>query len=66
MVVTGYFDLLMPPAQAQYAAARAGIPRERLVLENVESGHQPYVDGGTTSLINDIRSLVRKASQGRH
>ena len=62
MVVTGYYDLLLTPAQAKYATEQAGIPKDRLILEPVEAGHMPYVDSGATPLINDIRAMVRKAS----
>jgi hypothetical protein len=62
MVVEGYYDLNAGPAQAKYTTMRAGIPKERLILETVESGHEPYVDLGVTQLVNDIRAMVRKAA----
>jgi carboxypeptidase C (cathepsin A) len=64
MIATGYYDLLMPPAQARFAAQKAGIPKERLVIEPFEAGHEPYVDAAVTKqLANDIRAMIRKASR---
>lgn len=63
MVATGYYDLIMSPAQARYATERAGIPKNRLILEPFEAGHEPYVDKAGVRLLNDIREMIRKASQ---
>lgn len=64
LVATGYYDLIMSPAQARYATERAGIPRERLTLVNYEAGHEPYVDGLSGVIVtNAIRDLIRKASR---
>jgi hypothetical protein len=64
MIATGYYDLLMPPAQARFAAQKAGIPKERLIIEPFEAGHEPYVDAAVTKqLANDIRAMIRKASR---
>jgi carboxypeptidase C (cathepsin A) len=64
MIATGYYDMLMTPAQAQFTAERAGIPKDRLVLEPFEAGHEPYVDAAVAKqLANDIRAMIRKASR---
>lgn len=63
MVATGYYDLLMSPAQARFATERAGIPKERLILEPFEAGHEPYLDAGVARLADDIRAMIRKASE---
>jgi carboxypeptidase C (cathepsin A) len=64
LVATGYYDLIMSPAQARYATEHAGIPKERLTLVNYEAGHEPYVDGPSGVIVtNAIRDLIRKASR---
>jgi carboxypeptidase C (cathepsin A) len=64
MVATGYYDMLMPPAAARFAIEHAGIPKERLILEPLEAGHEPYIDAGVAKqLANAIRAMIRKASR---
>ena len=63
MVATGYYDLLAPPVQAKLATERAGIPKDRLVLEPFEAGHEPYAGAQVAQLANDIRAMIRKASR---
>lgn len=60
MVATGYFDLLMTPALADYATSFARIPRERLVIKRYASGHQPYFD--STAFADDVRAFVKLAA----
>ncbi|MFO1402766.1 MAG: hypothetical protein U1F30_16395 [Steroidobacteraceae bacterium] len=64
LVATGYYDMLMSPAQARYTTEQAGIPKDRLVLVNYEAGHEPYVDPAAgVKVANAIRELIRKASR---
>ncbi len=60
MVATGYFDLLMTPALADYVTSLARIPRERLVIKRYASGHQPYID--STAFADDVRAFVKVAA----
>ena len=60
MVATGYFDLLMTPALADYATSFAHIPAERLVLKRYASGHLPYFD--STAFADDVRAFVKLAA----
>jgi hypothetical protein len=41
MIATGYYDLNTTPAGARYTTEQAGIPKDRLVLELLEAGHEP-------------------------
>lgn len=63
MVATGYYDLIMTPAAARYATAKARMPQDRLVLKAYEAGHEPYVGEVRSQLSRDIREMVRRASQ---
>jgi carboxypeptidase C (cathepsin A) len=60
MVATGYFDLLMTPALADYATSLAHIPRERLMIKRYASGHLPYID--STAFADDVRAFVKLAA----
>lgn len=61
MVATGYFDLLMTPALADYATSVAHIPPERLVLKSYASGHLPYFD--STAFADDVSAFIKRASR---
>ena len=60
MVATGYYDLLMTPALADYAASVARIPAERLVIKRYASGHVPYFD--STAFADDVRAFIKLAA----
>jgi carboxypeptidase C (cathepsin A) len=60
MVATGYFDLLLTPALADYATALARIPKERLVIKRYASGHLPYID--STAVADDLRAFIKLAA----
>jgi len=60
MVVTGYYDLLLTPAQAKYATEQAAIPWDRLILEPVEAGHMPSEATTNTSCRRYSSCLPRR------
>ena len=55
MIACGYYDLLMPAAQAVYSSQHAKFPKDRLVLDPFEAGHEPYADKAVDRLANDIQ-----------
>jgi hypothetical protein len=62
MVATGYYDLNTTPAEARHTTEQAGIPKDRLVLEALEAGHEPYVEPAVAArLAQDIRKFVKSA-----
>lgn len=63
LVACGYYDLLMPAAQATYSSQNAKFPKDRLTIDPFEAGHEPYADKAVDKLAHDIRDFIRKASR---
>jgi hypothetical protein len=61
--VTGYFDLVMPTAQARLAAEMAGLPRGRTSVRFYKSGHMQTGDSVTAQVADDIRAFIQRSSQ---
>lgn len=61
MIATGYYDMVMPLAQARHAAETAELPQARTILRAYESGHHPYLDKAAL-VASDLRQFVRTAT----
>jgi len=60
---TGYYDLVTTVGSAEYTAAHAGFPAERVILRNYASGHMPYLgDESRRQLAADLRRFIKNAS----
>jgi carboxypeptidase C (cathepsin A) len=59
LVCSGHYDLVTPPAAAERAIARAGLPKERVTFRNYASGHMLYLGGTASQFANDVREFVR-------
>lgn len=65
-VGTGYYDLVTTLGAAEYTLAHSGIPRERVLLRDYESGHMPYLGPDSRrALADDIRRFVSGEPAGR-
>jgi carboxypeptidase C (cathepsin A) len=61
--VAGYFDLVMPTAQARLAAEMAGLPAARTSVNFYKSGHMQVGDAATAKVADDVRDFIRRSSQ---
>jgi hypothetical protein len=61
MFATGYYDMLATPASAEAQAREAGLPTDRVLIRNYESGHMLYLGGTAQQFANDVRAFVRGA-----
>lgn len=59
MVAAGYYDMLATPASAEAQVREAGLPADRVVFRNYESGHMLYLGGTAPQFASDIRAFVR-------
>jgi carboxypeptidase C (cathepsin A) len=59
LIATGHHDLVTTPGAADYFAAHAGLPAERVRTARYPSGHMPYLgDDSAGALTADIRALI--------
>lgn len=63
MVASGYFDLTTPSAPAEHYAEQAGLPSDRVMLRRYASGHMLYLGDTARAFADDVRTLIRRASQ---
>lgn len=61
MFATGYYDMITPPAGAEAQAREAGLPVDRVLIRNYESGHMLYLGGTAPRFAADVRAFVRGA-----
>lgn len=61
---TGWYDLVTTVGDAEYVAAHAHFPPERVTMRNYESGHMPYLGADSRrQLADDLRRFIMAASQ---
>ncbi len=59
MIGSGYYDLVTPFAEAQYAVDHVDIPPERVTIKNYEAGHMVYLgDQPARAFIQDLRGFL--------
>jgi carboxypeptidase C (cathepsin A) len=63
LVASGYYDLATHAAPAEYSIEQAGLPADRTTLRRYESGHMLYLGDTAAAFANDVRALIRQASQ---
>jgi carboxypeptidase C (cathepsin A) len=61
LVASGYFDLVTPPAAAEYQITRGRLPADRVTYRNYESGHMLYLGDTAESFANDVRAFLTGA-----
>jgi len=60
---TGYYDLVTTVGSAEYTAAHADFPAERVILRDYASGHMPYLGNESRrQLAADLRRFITTAS----
>lgn len=63
LVASGYYDLSTHSAPAEYAIEQAGLPRDRVMLRRYASGHMLYLGDTAGAFADDVRTLIRDATQ---
>lgn len=58
LVASGYFDLVTTPAAAKDSLQQAGVPADRTVIRDYESGHMLYLGDTAAAFSDDVRSLI--------
>jgi carboxypeptidase C (cathepsin A) len=63
-VMSGYYDLVTPFAQAEYTVGHTAIPVDRVQYKTYESGHMVYLgEAAARAFVADIRELVSGSSK---
>lgn len=57
-VASGYFDLVTTPADAAAQVKDGGMPEDRVLFREYESGHMLYLGGTSTAFANDLRAFI--------
>lgn len=61
LIATGHFDLVTTPGDADYLAAHADLPADRVAVARYPSGHMPFLgEDSAKALTADIRALIAK------
>ena len=60
MVASGYYDLVTTPADARASIAEAGLPQDRVMFTDYESGHMLYLGGTSEAFSTDLRNFLKK------
>jgi carboxypeptidase C (cathepsin A) len=61
MIGSGYYDLVTPFAEAQYAVDHVDIPPERVTVKNYEAGHMVYLgDQPARAFTQDLRDFLKR------
>lgn len=59
LIATGEYDLVTPIGEAEYLAAHADLPADRVVVARYPAGHMPFLgEEGAAALVADLRTLV--------
>lgn len=59
LIATGHYDLVTTTGDADYFAAHAGLPADRVALARYPAGHMPFLgEDSAEALAADIRALV--------
>lgn len=59
LIATGYQDLVTTTGSADYLAAHAGLPADRVRIARYPAGHMPYLgEASASALAADIRALI--------
>ncbi len=59
LIATGHYDLVTTPGDADYFAAHAGLPADRVALARYPAGHMPFLgEDSAKALSADIRTLI--------
>lgn len=57
-VASGYFDLVTTPADAAAQVRDGGMPLDRVLFREYESGHMLYLGGTSAAFADDLRAFV--------
>ncbi len=59
LIATGHYDLVTTPGDADYLAAHAGLPADRVAIARYPAGHMPFLgEDSAEALAADIRALI--------
>ncbi|MEL1264493.1 hypothetical protein AAD027_08940 [Pseudoxanthomonas putridarboris] len=59
LIATGHYDLVTTPGDADYFAAHADLPADRVALARYPAGHMPFLgEDSAEALTADIRALI--------
>ncbi len=58
MVASGYYDMVTTPAAAAAQVREGGVPEERTLIRDYESGHMLYLGGTAPQFAEDLRGFL--------